>query len=137
VCAAGGKSATDGVGSQNPPNYGGAGGLASNSTGDATFSGGSGGGVTNLGGGGGGGAAGPNGAGASAGNETGSGLSQPVVGSYEYQYSPNGYCANVTVTKDFVNNAIRTFIEADGYNLPCTLTSSSPNALQRAVELEY
>jgi hypothetical protein len=60
-----------------------------------------------------------------------------VVGKYEYQYSPNGYCANVTVTKVSVAGAIRTFIEADGYNVPCTLISSSPDALQRAVELEY
>jgi hypothetical protein len=62
-------------------------------------------------------------------------------GTYTYTYQPNGYCAYVTVYKNFVHNvtgdSIRTFIEADGYNVPCDLISSSPDALQRAVELQY
>jgi hypothetical protein len=142
VCAAGGNGAPDDTHHNNTTDFGGAGGLASSSTGDVIFSGGSGGSITNwgAGGGGGGGAAGPSGAGGNAGNETGSnpnGYGPPVVGSDQYEYSPNGYCAIVTVTKDYVSNAMRTFIEADGYNLPCALISSSPDALQRAVELEY
>ena len=52
-----------------------------------------------------------------------------------FQYEPNGYCTEVTVTKSADHP--RTEIHADGYSVTCTEISGSSRALQRSVELRY
>jgi hypothetical protein len=57
----------------------------------------------------------------------------PVIS--EFEFEPNGYCAQVTVTKNATNP--RTVIHADGFSTPCADISISGRALQRSVELSY
>ncbi|MEK7509495.1 MAG: hypothetical protein AAB605_02170 [Patescibacteria group bacterium] len=58
-------------------------------------------------------------------------------GAYPYtisfEYEPNGYCAQVSVTKDSVDP--RTVIHADGFSTNCADISVSGRSLQRSVEL--
>jgi hypothetical protein len=63
--------------------------------------------------------------------------SSPFVEPYEisFQYEPNGYCAEVTVTKSAVHP--RTVIHADGYSVSCAEVAQSARSLQRSVELRY
>jgi hypothetical protein len=51
----------------------------------------------------------------------------------------NGYCAQVTVSKSYSVslNSEHTLITANGYNVPCAQVSTSQNALQRTVQLQY
>jgi hypothetical protein len=54
--------------------------------------------------------------------------------------SPAGdYCAQVSVVKslDPTTHAVRSVIHADGYSVGCAALASSPDALQRSVELQY
>ncbi|QQG38228.1 MAG: hypothetical protein HYS26_01585 [Candidatus Kaiserbacteria bacterium] len=64
-----------------------------------------------------------------------------------FQFAPSGFCTNVAVekTKD-AQNAIRTVVRADGYNvivpegnaaLCDSMIAAAPRALQRSVELHY
>ena len=46
-----------------------------------------------------------------------------------------GYCTDVFVHKNTSNPY--TVIHADGYSVPCEALTTSPNALQRSVELHY
>lgn len=74
---------------------------------------------------------------------------QPYPYTMTFQFEPNGYCANVSVYKcdgPILANgtcthaspaAVRTIIHADGFNTPCSQISTSLNALQRSVELNY
>lgn len=48
-----------------------------------------------------------------------------------------GYCAEVTVTKSFDANIVSTLVHANGYSVSCDSISTSPQALQRSVELSY
>ena len=54
-----------------------------------------------------------------------------------FNFSPNGYCANVTVTKTQVGAVVSTVIHANGYNTPCASISTSRISLERTVELSY
>ena len=56
-----------------------------------------------------------------------------------FEFEPNGYCADVAVTKsiDPVSGALKTLIHADGYSTPCATKLTSDQALQRSVELNY
>jgi len=56
-----------------------------------------------------------------------------------FEFSPNNYCADVTVQKslDSQTGVIRTVIHADGYSTDCAVRSTSPRSLQRSVELHY
>lgn len=60
-------------------------------------------------------------------------LVYPVV--YEFEFEPNGYCTEVTVTKNDVHP--RTIIHADGFSVPCSDVQTSGRVLQRSVELTY
>jgi len=53
--------------------------------------------------------------------------------------TPGGYCADVAVQKgvDGSTGAVRTIIDANGYNVPCAQIATSRTALQRSVELQY
>lgn len=55
--------------------------------------------------------------------------------SISFLYEPNGYCAEVTVTKNATHP--RTEIHADGYSVTCTQIETSARSLQRSVELRY
>lgn len=48
-------------------------------------------------------------------------------------------CAQIVITKtyDFVTNTTQTFIQANGFNVPCGAISSSNLALERSVQLNY
>lgn len=59
--------------------------------------------------------------------------SLPYTMSFEFQ--PNGYCAQVSVTKSAIDP--RTVIHADGFSTACSDISISGRALQRSVELSY
>ena len=50
-----------------------------------------------------------------------------------------GYCVDVAVQKgiDASTGAVRTIIDANGYNTTCAGITASPTALQRSVELKY
>jgi hypothetical protein len=65
----------------------------------------------------------------------------PGSDSYPYtisfQFEPNGFCAQVQVTKANVPGEPRTLIRADGYSDRCELIETSPRILQRSVELSY
>jgi hypothetical protein len=52
-----------------------------------------------------------------------------------YQFQPNGYCAQVTVTKSAADP--KTIIHADGFSTACADISLSGRTLQRSVELSY
>lgn len=55
---------------------------------------------------------------------------------FSFQYEPNGYCAQVLVTKNDVNP--KTTIHADGFSTRCAdIGSTNSRALQRSVELHY
>ncbi len=56
-----------------------------------------------------------------------------------FSYAPNGYCADVFVTKTLstTTDAVTSVIHADGYSTPCATIQTDPNALQRSVELHY
>ncbi|MBI5003949.1 hypothetical protein HZC00_02555 [Candidatus Kaiserbacteria bacterium] len=66
-----------------------------------------------------------------------------------FQIEPNGYCANVSVLKcdgPISSNgtcthasppSIRTVVRADGFNTTCNKISTSRDALQRSVELNF
>ena len=43
----------------------------------------------------------------------------------------------VTVTKTLVSGSVRTLVQANGFNVLCSATTTSPTALQRSVELQY
>ncbi len=66
-------------------------------------------------------------------NVAASGVSYPV--SYTFSFDPNGYCVQLTVTKDTVHP--RTRIHADGFSVACSDIEASGRALQRSVELTY
>ena len=52
-----------------------------------------------------------------------------------FEFEPNGYCAQVTVTKSAVDP--RTTIHADGFSTTCADIAVSGRALQRSVELNF
>lgn len=54
---------------------------------------------------------------------------------YEFQFEPNGYCAQVAVVKNIVHP--RTVIHADGFSVPCSEIQVNSRVLQRSVELTY
>lgn len=60
-------------------------------------------------------------------------LPYPVV--FEFEFEPNGNCAQVTMTKNTVHP--RTLIRADGFSVPCAQITTSARVLQRSVELSY
>ena len=60
-------------------------------------------------------------------------LTYPVM--YEFEFEPNGYCAQVTVIKNTVHP--RTEIHADGFSVPCSDVQVSSRVLQRSVEMTY
>lgn len=54
------------------------------------------------------------------------------------EVTPGDFCAQVSVQKSLdENNAVRTIIRADGYNVGCAELLTSDRALQRSVQLEY
>lgn len=57
----------------------------------------------------------------------------PIV--FEFEFEPNGYCTQVTVTKDTVHP--RTLIRANGFSVDCEGIETSARVLQRSVELSY
>lgn len=68
------------------------------------------------------------------------GYSQPYTYPYTltFQFSPNGFCSNVGVTKSINGSGVvSTVIHADGYNTACGSIASSRVSLQRSVELTY
>lgn len=60
---------------------------------------------------------------------------EPATGVYRFRYEPNGYCADLEITKGLTHP--RTLIRADGYNVTCAQIVSSSRVLQRSVELTY
>lgn len=54
---------------------------------------------------------------------------------FGFEYEPNEYCAQVTVTKSDTHP--RTVIHADGYSVRCELVTTSTRVLQRSVEIRY
>ncbi|OGG73289.1 hypothetical protein A3F28_00790 [Candidatus Uhrbacteria bacterium RIFCSPHIGHO2_12_FULL_57_11] len=56
-----------------------------------------------------------------------------------FQFAPNGYCVNVSVSKamDAGTGAVATTVHADGFSTNCEAVATSPRALQRSVELKY
>lgn len=52
-----------------------------------------------------------------------------------FEFEPNGYCAQVSVTKSAVDP--RTVIHADGFSTSCADISISGRSLQRSVELNF
>lgn len=64
---------------------------------------------------------------------TNDGGSYPVT--YEFEFEPNGYCAQVTVIKNTVHP--RTVIHADGFSVACAEVQESSRVLQRSVEMTY
>lgn len=52
-----------------------------------------------------------------------------------FRFQPNGYCADVTVTKSATDP--KTVIHADGFSTNCTEIAISGRTLQRSVELSY
>lgn len=54
---------------------------------------------------------------------------------FTFQFNPNGYCADVIVTKSTVHP--RTTIHADGFSVNCVDVETSARVLQRSVELTY
>ena len=56
-----------------------------------------------------------------------------------FQFEPNGYCANVTVskTRNPVTGIVGTAIRADGFSASCAGVQTSFRLLQRSVELRY
>lgn len=67
-------------------------------------------------------------------NREGSSWSSTV---FSFQSEPNGICATTRLTKTSVGNSVSKLIRADGSNVPCAATTTSPRALQRSVELGY
>ncbi len=63
--------------------------------------------------------------------------SAPFVEPYSisFEYEPNGYCTEVTVTKSADHP--RTIIHSDGYSVTCDNVQQSARSLQRSVELRY
>ena len=64
----------------------------------------------------------------------------PAVAPYypytmSFQFTPNGYCTMVSVTKNSVDP--HTVIHADGFSTDCASITTNPRALQRSVELHY
>lgn len=57
------------------------------------------------------------------------------IARFEFEFEPNGYCANVTVEKNSTHP--RTVIHADGFSVPCDDVQESSRVLQRSVELTY
>ena len=55
--------------------------------------------------------------------------------SYKFSFDPNGYCVQVTLTKNTVHP--RTRIHADGFSVACADIAASTRSLQRSVELTY
>lgn len=55
--------------------------------------------------------------------------------SISFLYEPNGYCAEVTVTKNAAHP--RTEIHSNGYSVTCSQIENSARSLQRSVELRY
>lgn len=53
----------------------------------------------------------------------------------EFDFEPNGYCANVAVIKDPTDGSTR--VEADGFSTECSEIDTSNRVLQRSVELSY
>ncbi len=51
------------------------------------------------------------------------------------QFDSNGYCVEITVTKQLVHP--RTRIHSNGYSVPCSDIETSSRVLQRSVELTY
>lgn len=64
---------------------------------------------------------------------TSSGAVYPVT--FEFEFEPNGYCAQITVIKNTVHP--RTTIHADGFSVACGDIELSGRSLQRSVELTY
>jgi hypothetical protein len=60
-------------------------------------------------------------------------LVYPVT--YTFSFEPNGYCVQMTVTKNTVHP--RTRIHADGFSVSCENVQVSSRVLQRSVELTY
>lgn len=54
---------------------------------------------------------------------------------FTFEFEPNGYCTQITVTKDATHP--RTRINADGFSVPCSDVEVSARVLQRTVELTY
>ncbi len=58
-----------------------------------------------------------------------------------FQIEPNGYCADVTVSKSRTGNPvtgpIRTVVHADGFSTTCAAVATNPRTLQRSVEISY
>lgn len=52
-----------------------------------------------------------------------------------FEFQPNGYCSQVTVTKNVGDP--KTIIHADGFSTPCSDIELSGRSLQRSVELRY
>lgn len=57
-----------------------------------------------------------------------------AVSTFRVNFLPNPYCAIVTVTKDYINDALVTTIESKGYN---TCDPSNPRRVERAVRAVY
>jgi Tfp pilus assembly protein PilX len=56
-----------------------------------------------------------------------------------FSYSPNNYCAEVSVSKTYnpSTEAVTSVIHSDGYSTSCANITLDPSALQRSVELHY
>ena len=69
------------------------------------------------------------------GSDCANGRSSTFPYTMSFEFEPNGYCVQVTVTKATVHP--RTRIHADGFSVPCVEIESSARALQRSVEMTY
>ena len=56
------------------------------------------------------------------------------LSTFTFNFSPDPYCAVITVTKAYVGSVLVTTIESKGYN---TCDSSNPRRLERAVRAIY
>jgi hypothetical protein len=65
---------------------------------------------------------------------TATGRSTTFPYTMSFQFEPNGYCAQVTVTKNTTNP--RTIIHADGFSSPCAGLAAA-KTLQRSVEIRF
>lgn len=65
--------------------------------------------------------------------------SSPTSATTAFQYAPNGYCAQVYVTKTTSGtpSTVTTIVHSDGFSTGCSNITSNPEALQRSVELHY
>lgn len=55
-----------------------------------------------------------------------------------FRFEPNGYCADVSVSKSVnARQSVRTIVHADGFSTNCASVATNPRVLQRSVEIQY